>query len=37
MFPILGKDENVVSKDDRHLNIVGNKKVVEVLVSYLVN
>jgi hypothetical protein len=37
MFPILGKDENVVSKDDRHLNIVGNKKVVEVLVSYLIN
>jgi hypothetical protein len=37
MFPILGKDENVVSKDDRHLNIVGNKKVVEILVSYFIN
>lgn len=37
MFPIYGKDENVVSKNDRHLNITGNKKVAEILVSYLID
>jgi hypothetical protein len=37
IFPISGKNENVVSKEDRHLNKLGNTKTVESLALYLTN
>ncbi len=31
IFRIQGGDENIVSKEDRHLNAIGNRKVVTEL------